>query len=71
MKPVADRMMSGSGNHRRHPETPNAEENARLDREADRDFEHGRGIALKDAVAWVRSWFTPHEAPRPKPRKMS
>jgi hypothetical protein len=48
-----------------------AQENARLDHEADQDFEDGRGVALKDAVAWVRSWFTPHELPKPKSRKIS
>jgi hypothetical protein len=67
MKPVAsDRATIGAADRARSPE-----DNARLDREADNDFERGRGILLKDAVAWVRSWFTPHELPRPKPRKMS
>ena len=42
-----------------------ADNNARHDRDADEDFEQGRGIALKDAVAWVRSWFTARELPKP------
>lgn len=46
------------------------EENARLDQEADREFEEGRGIPLQEVVDWVRSWFTPHELPRPKSRKL-
>lgn len=45
------------------------EEHARLDREADREFEEGRGVPLQEVVDWVRSWFTSRELPRPKSRK--
>jgi hypothetical protein len=72
LKPVtSDPATTPAANQNRSVETPTAEENARPDHEADQDFEHGRGIALKDAVAWVRSWFTPHELPKPKSRKIS
>lgn len=62
MKPAATDSLKDS---------PTAEENARLDRAADQDFEQGRGVPLKEAVAWVRSWFSPHESPRPKSRRIS
>jgi hypothetical protein len=55
----------------RPPVQRTVDDNARLDRAADEDFEQGRGIAVKDAVAWVRSWFTANELPRPKSRKAS
>jgi len=73
MKPVPSdpATIEAGTDGRRHAGKPTAEENARLDQEADQDFEQGRGIPLKDAVAWVRSWFTPHELPRPKSRKIS
>jgi hypothetical protein len=73
MKPVPSEPASiEPGTISRRPlGEPTADENARRDQEADRDFDQGRGIALKDAVAWVRSWFSPHELPRPKSRKIS
>ena len=55
----------------RAPAQRTADDNARLDQAADEDFEQSRGIALKDAVAWVRSWFTANELPKPKSRKAS
>lgn len=63
MKPASGPSTVEAGNR-----TP--EENARLDQEADREFEEGRGIPLQEVVDWVRSWFTPHELPRPKSRKL-
>jgi hypothetical protein len=71
MKPSDSANVEPSASGRRPIAEPTAEENARLDRVADEDFEQGRGIALKDAVTWVRSWFTPRELPRPKSRKIS
>lgn len=73
VKPVPSdpASVAQGGSSHRTMAGPTVEENARLDRGADQDFEQGRGIALKDAVAWVRSWFTPRELPRPKSRKIS
>ena len=73
MKPIPldPAQVDQSGSSHRTMTGPTVDENARLDRGADQDFEQGRGIALKDAVAWVRSWFTPHELPRPKSRRIS
>ena len=47
------------------------EETVRRDQEADQEFQEGRGIQLQEIVDWVRSWFTPHEVPRPKSGKIS
>jgi predicted transcriptional regulator len=47
-----------------------AEEEAALEQLADREFADGAGIPLEEAVAWVRSWFTPNERPAPKARKL-
>jgi hypothetical protein len=66
MKPAPGPATVEAGKLDRTPE-----ENARLDQEADREFQEGRGIPLQGVVDWVRSWFTPHEAPRPKSGKIS
>jgi len=66
MKPVPGPATVEAGKFDRTPE-----ENARLDQEADREFEEGRGVPLQEVIDWVRSWFTPHEAQRPKSRKIS
>jgi len=66
MKPASGPATVEAGKLDRTPE-----ENARLDQEADRDFQEGRGVPLQGVVDWVRSWFTPHEAPRPKSGKIS
>ncbi len=66
MKPSSDPATIDAGQFDR-----TSEENARLDQEADRDFEEGRGVPLQSVVDWVRSWFTPHEGPRPKSGKIS
>jgi len=73
MKPVPSdpATVEAARDGSRHSGMPTAEENARLDHEADQDFAQGRGIVLTDAVAWVRSWFTTHELSRPKSRKIS
>jgi len=72
MKPVpSDPATIEAGADGRQYGKPTAAENARLDREAEQDFEQGRGVALREAIAWVRSWFTPRELPRPKSRKIS
>jgi len=37
-----------------------------------REFEHtGEGIPLDEIKAWVESWGTDNELPRPKPRKVT
>jgi hypothetical protein len=66
MKPAPGPATVETGKPDRTPE-----ENARLDHEADRDFEESRGVPLQNVVDWVRSWFTPHEVPRPKSGKIS
>lgn len=65
MKPASGPATVETGKLDRTPE-----ENARLDQEADQEFQEGRGIPLQGVVDWVRSWFTPHEAPRPKSGKI-
>lgn len=64
MKPASGPATVQAGKLDRTPE-----EHARLDQDADREFEEGRGVPLREAVDWVRSWFTSHELPRPKSRK--
>jgi hypothetical protein len=54
----------------RPAEKMSAEEEAALERLADREFETGIGVPLEEAVAWVKSWFTPDERPAPKARKL-
>jgi hypothetical protein len=51
-------------------EKMSAEEEAALEQLADREFETGVGVPLEEAVAWVKSWFTPDERPAPKARKL-
>ena len=66
MKPAQSPSTAGAGKRDHTPE-----ENARLDQEADREFEEGGGVPLQEVVDWVRSWFTANETPRPKSRKHS
>jgi len=43
-------------------------EEARLDARAIADAEAGRVVPHEDVVAWLRSWGTPEELPRPRPK---
>ena len=47
-----------------------AEENARLDAEADREFAAGLGIPLDEAFAWLHDAVDGKERPMPKARKL-
>ena len=38
-------------------------------KEVERSFEKEGGIPFEKVEAWVKSWGTPNELPRPKPRK--
>jgi predicted transcriptional regulator len=48
-------------------EGPDVEEDLRRLAEFERT---GEAVPSDDVKAWVESWGTPHELPRPKPRKV-
>ena len=48
-----------------------AEENARRDAEAKREFEAGEGIPAGEALAWLHGRIDGAQAPMPKARKTS
>ncbi len=50
---------------------PSAEEDARRDAEAEREFEAGVGVSADEAVAWLRGRIDGAHAPMPKARKIS
>lgn len=61
-----------------HPSEPTETEAERRSRlaweaeaieEAERSFEKEGGIPFEEVEAWVKSWGTPNELPRPRPRK--
>lgn len=43
-------------------------EEARLDAQALADVEAGRVVPHEEVAAWLRSWGTPNELPRPRPK---
>jgi hypothetical protein len=50
--------------------TAKADENARLDAEADREFEAGVAIPLDEAFAWLHDAIDGKDKPKPKARKI-
>ena len=48
--------------------TDDEAEEARLDAQAIADAEAGRVVPHEDVVAWLLSWGTPEELPRPRPK---
>lgn len=50
--------------------TLSRDEDARLDAMAQEDLANGVGVPLDEAIAWVESWGSPTELPKPKARKI-
>lgn len=49
-------------------DTLDAAEEARLDALAEAEIDAGLVVPHEEVAAWLRSWGTPNELPRPRPK---